>query len=240
MKKYKSEFHVHTRFSKDSIMPLWLIALICKIKKIDTIAITDHNEIKGAIKLKKILKNSNIEVIIGEEIFTKDGEIIGLNLKELIEPNLSAKETIKRIKKQHGIVYVPHPYDEKRYKTVLKEKEISINKKEIDFIESHNGRNIKKYFSEKQNQLADEYKIKKIIGSDAHTFIELGRNYILTDKKIKANSIMDDYDNPIFNKKECIQISHKLTKIARLIKIVTRGDFNELHRIINRRCKKKK
>ena len=112
---YKSEFHVHTRYSKDSILSYWLLLLILKIKKINTVAITDHNEVAGALKYKDKFKKHGIELIVGEEIFTNKGEIIGLGLTTKIEPDLSPKETIKQIKEQNGIVYVPHPYDEKRY-----------------------------------------------------------------------------------------------------------------------------
>lgn len=237
MKYYKSEFHVHTRFSHDSLMPLWLIKLICELKRIDTIAITDHNEIKGAIKLKSKFKDNKTEVIIGEEIFTEDGEIIGLDLKEKIEPGLSSKETIKRIKKQGGIVYIPHPYDEKRKRTVLKEKKIEENKESIDLIEVFNGRNIKEEFSVKQEEIAQKYGLKGIIGSDAHTFFELGRNNVFTPQKIMSSNILDSYSNPVFKKKKCIKYAHTATKLSRLVKIVLRGDYNEIQRIINRKRK---
>jgi hypothetical protein len=221
------------------VLSFYLILLIAKIKKIDTLVITDHNEVAGAIKCKNIFKKHNIEVIVGEEIFTTSGEIIGIGLNKKIEPNLTTSETIKQIRKQNGIVYVPHPYDEKRYKTVLSEKEIEKNKDEIDLIEIHNGRNAEKSFDIKQNEIAEKYNLCKIIGSDAHTFFELGRNYVLTDNKINENNVLKKCKNAIFVNKDCIKFAHKWTKIARLIKIATRGDFNELHGIINRKCRKK-
>lgn len=239
MKKYKTEFHVHTRYSKDSILSYWLILLVCKIKKINTLAITDHNEIAGAIKYKEKFKKHNIEIIVGEEIFTKKGEIIGLNLSKKIEPNLTPKQTIKEIRKQGGLVYVPHPYDEKRYKTVLVEEEIKKNKNEIDFIEVHNGRNIDRQFSIEQNEIAENYNLRKIIGSDAHTFFELGRNYVLTDKQITSDSILENCKDVKFVKKDCINFAHTWTRFARIITMVGKGDFGELFRIINRKCKRK-
>ena len=229
---YKTEFHVHTRYSKDSILSFWLLILVSKLKKIDTLVITDHNEIKGALKYKEKNKKNNIEIIVGEEIFTSKGEIIGINLNKKIEPDLSPEDTIKEIRKQGGIVYIPHPYDEKRYKTVLVEEEIFKNKNEIDFIEVHNGRNIKDYFDLKQNEIADKYNLCKIIGSDAHTFFELGRNYILTENKLTSNNIIDNYKNVKFVQKNCINFAHKWTKVARLIKLVGKGDFNAIYRII--------
>ncbi len=239
MKKYKTEFHIHTRYSKDSILAYWLLLLIAKRKKIDTLVITDHNEIDGALKYKEKFKKRNIEIIVGEEIFTKKGEIIGLNLKKKIEPNLTPKQTIKEIRKQGGLVYVPHPYDEKRYKTVLVESEIEKNKDEIDFIEVHNGRNIDRQFSIEQNEIAENYNLRKIIGSDAHTFFELGRNYILTDKQITSDSILENYKNVEFVKNDCINFAHTWTRFARIITMIGKGDFGELFRVINRKCKRK-
>ena len=235
----KAEFHVHTRYSKDSILNKFFILIMCKIKKIKLLAITDHNEIKGALKYVDFLKKYNIDVIVGEEIMTNCGEIIGLYLNQKIEPGLSADETIKLIKEQDGLVYIPHPYDEKRYKTVLKEEEIKKNKKEIDFIEVHNGRNIKNDFSIKQNQIAEKYNLRKIIGSDAHTFFELGRNYILLEYTGKEN-LKKSVENGEIYKANCINLAHLCTKVARLIKILEKGDLNGLYRIVIKRCKRKK
>ncbi len=232
---YRTEFHVHTRYSKDSILSYWLILLMLKVKKIDTVTITDHNEVAGALKFKNKFKKHGIELIVGEEIFTNKGEIIGLGLTKKIEPDLSPEETIRQIREQNGIVYVPHPYDEKRYKTVLVEEEIEKNKDEIDFIEVHNGRNISSRFDEKQNEIAEKYNLTKIIGSDAHTFFELGRNYVITENKITIDNLKEEYKNVKFNEKKCINFAHKWTRIARLINIFFRRDFNELRRIINKK-----
>lgn len=237
---YKTEFHVHTRYSKDSILSYWLLLLVLKIKKINTVAITDHNEVAGALKFKDKFKKHGIELIVGEEIFTNKGEIIGLGLTSKIEPDLSPKETIKQIRRQNGIVYIPHPYDEKRYKTVLIEEEIKKNKNEIDFIEVHNGRNISSKFDEKQNEIAEKYKLTKIIGSDAHTFFELGRNYILTENKITIDNLMNEYKNVKFNEKKCINFAHQWTKVARVITLIGKGDFHGIVGIVKKKLKRKK
>lgn len=237
---YRTEFHVHSRYSKDSILSYWLIILILKIKKINTVAITDHNEISGALKFKNKFKKYNIELIVGEEIFTSKGEIIGLGLTSKIDSGLSPEETIRQIRAQKGIVYIPHPYDEKRYKTVLIEDEIRKNKDEIDFIEVHNGRNINIKFDEKQNEIAEKYNLTKIIGSDAHTFFELGRNYVVTENKITFDNLKDEYKNVTFNKRKCINFAHRWTKIARIITFVSKGDFYGIIRTIKRKFKREK
>ena len=234
-KIYKTEFHVHTRYSKDSILPFWLLIMMLKIKKINTIAITDHNEIAGAIKFKKKFLQHGIELIVGEEIFTNKGEIIGLGLSKKIESNLSPSETIKQIREQNGLVYVPHPYDEKRYKTVLVEDKIKKNKNSIDFIEVNNGRNISVKFDDKQNQIAEKYNIQKIIGSDAHTFFEVGRNYIITKSKVTVDNAKDECCDATFVGKKCINFAHKWTKVARIMTFICKGDFHGIIRIIKKK-----
>lgn len=233
--KYNVEFHVHTRYSKDSFLGKVFLFLMCKIKKIDCIAITDHNEIDGAIKYKKFFERHKIDVIVGEEIFTNDGEIIGLFLKEKIEPSLSAEETIVQIKKQNGIVYIPHPYDEKRNKTVIKTEILNIIYKDADLIECHNGRNIKIEFSNKQEEIANKYNIKKVVGSDAHAFYEIGRNYCVVGEKINRNNIKSVISKAEFKTKKCIRFAHFHTKIVRLAKMIKGGQWNELSGIINKK-----
>lgn len=236
--KTKAEFHIHTRYSHDSILNCFFILLMCKLKRIKLLAITDHNEIAGAQKYKEKLAKHNIEVIVGEEIFTTEGEIIGLYLSHKIAPHLTPKTTIDLIKKQGGYVYIPHPYDEKRYKTVLKYDEIIKNKKDIDFIEIHNGRNINDFFSKKQEEISNELKdVVKIIGSDAHTFYELGRNFVTIEYNGKK-SLKEAVKQGKFEKNKCIKIAHLNTKIARIITLIEKGELYELYRIIKRKGKK--
>lgn len=238
-KKIRAEFHVHTRYSKDSILNKYFILLKCKINKIKVIAITDHNEIDGALKYQKFLKKYGIEVIIGEEILTKDGEIIGLYLTRKIKEGQSIEETINQIKEQGGLIYLPHPYDEKRFKTVLNPKKQKEFKKFFDFIEIHNGRNISNKFDEKQKEIQVKLQIQPIIGSDAHSFIEIGRNYIIMEKP-KKETIKQCVKEGIFVEKKCIKIMHEITKLVRIIKYFERGEFNEIFRIVIKKCRRRK
>lgn len=236
----KIEMHVHTRFSKDSLQPLHILLIMCKIKKIDCIAITDHNEIIGAIKAKKLFEKYKIRVIIGEEIFTKDGEIIGLFLNKKIEKGLSVEETIKEIKKQNGIVYIPHPFDIKRKKTVLEYEKIISNKNDIELIECFNGRNIEDIYEIRQNKIAEKINKTKVIGSDAHTWFEIGRNTMKIKEFMNQKEFINNIKNAEFSKSKCIKFAHTITKIEKIIKIILKGEFNEISRIITRKFKRSK
>lgn len=235
------ETHCHTKYSKDSMLSFFLLYLKCKICKIDYIAITEHNNIQGAIQFKKycVKKKASIHVIIGEEIMTSQGEVIGLFLHDEIPSGLTCNETIDLIKKQNGIVYIPHPYDEKRSKTVLVEECIKNNAYRIDCIECYNGRNISESYEFKQNDIADKYGLTKVIGSDAHTIWEIGRNYMLVDcLPDSPEQFKKAIENAYFHKKKCLKISHKITKLVKFTRMMKKGNFNEIYRTINKRFRK--
>mgnify|MGYP004517729865 FL=1 len=235
------ETHCHTKYSKDSMLPFSLLYLKCRLCHINWIAITEHNNIQGAVEFKKYCekKKNKLHVIIGEEIMTTDGEVIGLYLKDEIPSGLSCEETMDKIFSQGGIVYIPHPYDEKRAKTVLKEECIRNNRSRIDCIECYNGRNISDRYALKQTEIAEKYGLTSVIGSDAHTVFEIGRNYMI------VNCIPDSpknfkraLENVTFHKKKCLQFSHNITKVVKLFRIVKKGNFNEIYRIIEKRYRK--
>lgn len=79
-------------------------------KGIDCIAITDHNEVQGAVEALEYAKGKPILIIPGIEVKTKEGDILGLNVKKVISKGLSAKETIKKIKEERGMAILPHPF----------------------------------------------------------------------------------------------------------------------------------
>ncbi len=128
--------------------------------------ITDHNTIEGALKLKKKLK----QTIVGEEITTKEGEILGLFLTEKIDKKLPLNETIDKIHEQGGIVGVPHCFDKVRFRGALGK----IPKK-VDFVEVCNSRTIFQQFDKKARDFAILNNFPMSAGSDAHFLLEYGR-----------------------------------------------------------------
>lgn len=235
MSTYRTEFHVHTKASHDSFLGKYALLVMCKLKKIDCVAITDHNEIVSAAQWGEFLKKYGIDVIVGEEIFTAEGEIIGLFLKDRIPSNLSAIETVKKIKEQDGIVYIPHPYDKKRHKTVITRKALNEIKNDVSCMEIHNGRNVGRDYSEKQRMLAKEYNCVPIVGGDAHCFFELGRNFVITSEPFSAENFLCALKSARFKSKPCILIAHKITIFPRLVTMIRDKGYREVCRAIIRR-----
>lgn len=238
MGSYKVLTHVHTRYSHDSILPFFLLYWKCLKCGIQYVAITEHNNIIGAKRFQEYCRKrgDKLKVILGEEIMTTGGEIIGLYLRDNIQPMMTPEETVQEIMRQGGLVYIPHPYDEKRYKTVLKEQYISELQHQIDCMECHNGRNVSPLFDQMQSELAEKYSIPKVIGADAHTIFEIGRNYMemtcAPDDKISFLHALNDVT---FSSEDCLKICHQLTRIDRILKFILKGDFYGLFRAFTRK-----
>lgn len=171
---WRIDFHVHSCYSKDSAMSNEEIIKSCKDRGINCIALTDHNELAGAIEMEK---SGIFRVIAGEEVKTADGEIIGLFLKEKIRAGLSAEETVKEIKTQGGLVYIPHPFSKWR-RTKLKFSALEKIKNDIDIIEVFNSRNFFRTDNLKAEEYALENNITMAVGSDSHITCELGSCYV--------------------------------------------------------------
>ncbi len=106
----KADLHIHSTYSDGRDSPDEIVD--AALGKVQVIAITDHNEIKGAFKAKEYALKHRIklDVVIGEEISTKNGHIIGLFLKDKIIPGKTAMDTIEEIHKQEGLAVAPHPF----------------------------------------------------------------------------------------------------------------------------------
>jgi len=163
------DLHIHSKYSFDSISEPQKILKIAMKKGLNGVAITDHDTIKGGIKASKTA-TKDFFVIIGTEIGTESGDILGLFLNEEIKSR-SALEVIDEIKEQGGIAVLPHPY-----KRTDKIKEEIIRK--IDAIEGFNARGEQpdSFFRNKMaKKLASSRGIPMTAGSDAHFYFEIGR-----------------------------------------------------------------
>jgi len=167
------DFHIHTGYSFDSnSSPKEIVDKAIK-EGIDCLGITDHGEVKGALEAMEYAKGKPILIIPGIEVKSKEGDILGLNVKEKIPNGLSAKETIKRIKERGGFVVIPHPFGLFcKFRGNLKELI-----KEIDAIEIlnasifGNGNEIAKKFAKENN-------LPFTVGTDSHFPNFIGKCYL--------------------------------------------------------------
>ncbi len=168
------DLHMHTDHSPDCATPAELLLETAKTQGLGAIAITDHNEISGAIEAQEIAERvGGIKVIVAEEVKTAhQGEVIGLFLSERIERGMSMNETIAEIRRQGGLVYVPHPFD--RLHSVPDYEHLLEIVDEIDILEVFNPRVAFSAFNEEAVRFARKYSIVPGAGSDSHVVQGLG------------------------------------------------------------------
>jgi len=211
-------FHLHTNYSTDSNLSLDEITRRCKKDRVECLIVTDHNNIEGAKKLKKI---APFKIVIGEEINTSHGEIIGLFLKSKIKPDLSPEKTITEIKKQGGLVVIPHPFDWFRRST-LKRSVLEKILPDIDIFETFNGRCLFNSFNQKSVSFARQKKIKQIVGPDAHFAQELSLSFIKMPEFDGAKNFLKNLDRAKFYNEKSPFIFTLRTIIFKLKKKITK------------------
>ena len=176
----KMDLHCHTEASWDCITPIEVILAQCQKEGIQVQAITDHNEIWGAKALKALAENDpdcNITIIVGEEITTTEGEIIGLFLEEQIEAGLTPEETVRRIRADNGLVLLPHGFDPlKRLRLKPEARERIAG--ELDIIETFNARVSRPHWNQVAVDYAEKHGLLLSAGSDAHRLEDIGAAWV--------------------------------------------------------------
>jgi glycosyltransferase involved in cell wall biosynthesis len=167
------DLHMHTDRSSDCATPVEVLLATARDQGLGAIAVTDHNEISGALEAQAKAAEFGVKVIVGEEVKTAtQGEVIGLFLQEKIPRGLSLAETVTEIKRQGGLVYVPHPFD--RMHAVPDYEHLLDVVDEIDAMEVYNPRVAIGSFNEEAGRFAAKYRIPAGAGSDAHVAQGLG------------------------------------------------------------------
>src|SRR6202035_719809 len=167
------DLHMHTDHSHDCATPVEVLLATAREQGLGAIAVTDHNEISGALEARAQADGAGVKVIVGEEVKTAgQGEVIGLFIEEKIPRGLSLAETVAEIKRQGGLVYVPHPFD--RMHSVPDYEHLLTILADVDAIEVYNPRVAIGAFNEEASRFAAKYRIPAGAGSDSHVAQGLG------------------------------------------------------------------
>ena len=183
--------HLHTALSGDAVTTIDELAERVAQNRLDVVCITDHNVTEAAVAAAE--RGIGARVIVGEEIRTRDGDLIGLFLAERIPYVIPLSEAVAMIKAQSGLVYLPHPFDPGR-SSLRHEAEQLCADGIVDVIEVFNAKIEVPYsvFNSDENPnrqaelLAARYDLPGAAGSDAHDPEGIGAAYIE----------MPDFDGP--------------------------------------------
>ncbi|MBA3301056.1 MAG: glycosyltransferase [Thermoleophilaceae bacterium] len=177
------DLHMHTDHSHDCATPVDTLVETAKERGLGAIAVTDHNEISGALEARE--RAQGLKIIVAEEVKTAEqGEVIGLFIEEKVPRGLTLEETIAEIHRQGGLAYVPHPFD--RMHSVPDYEHLLTVVEDIDAIEVFNPRVAFSAFNEEAERFAAKYRVVAGAGSDSHVAQGLG------SVKIR----MRDFDGP--------------------------------------------
>ncbi|MFI5005739.1 MAG: CehA/McbA family metallohydrolase, partial [Solirubrobacterales bacterium] len=171
------DLHMHTDHSHDCATPVEVLLATAREQGLGAIAVTDHNEVSGALEARELAESLGphppVKVVVGEEVKTaSQGEVIGLFIEERIPRGLTLAETVAEIKRQGGVVYVPHPFD--RMHAVPDYEHLLGVLEEVDAIEVFNPRVAIGAFNEEAARFAAKYRIAAGAGSDSHVAQGLG------------------------------------------------------------------
>ncbi len=179
----RADIHVHSKYSglarlnflrfPESVNEPRDIVKQANLAGLNLVCVTDHNTVLGGLKAKEYEKDfPGTQVIVGEEVSTRDGEILGLFLKEDVPKGLSAIETIERIRAQDGLVVSPHPFSKHVPALGLKVDLLS-----IDGLEVLNAGHVDGYANSKASQHAASGRWALLGGSDSHSLNTIGCAY---------------------------------------------------------------
>lgn len=198
---------------------------------LDLVAIADHNTIKGGLAAKRLEKKYGIRVVVGTEITTDIGDIIGLNLVREIKAR-KWEEVIAEIRAQNGIVMLPHPF--RNHDKVSQVAEI------VDLIEVFNSRSDVNE-NQKAKTLAANLNKISVIGSDSHLWLEIGNTKMLISEDLRETKI---FYEPIYAKSIYIYIAQTIGhirkgKLHKLIGLAVRHIMIKIKNKINNNIYKK-
>jgi hypothetical protein len=174
----RAECHNHSYYSPDSILPPKTMLWRARRRGLNVIAVTDHDTVRGGLVAQELVakKMPEMRVIVGEEVRTSNGEVLGLFLTEDVPRGLSALETIERIHAQGGVAGAPHPFD--THRSSLRAEGLALVEGQLDFIEGLNARMVQSRHNDQAQDYAKAHNLPMSAASDAHSPREIARCYV--------------------------------------------------------------
>lgn len=224
----KADVHVHTRYSgfgrykaitfPESICRPEDVVNEARRRGVQVLCVTDHNSVKGALRASEYSKRfSDIEVVVGEEITAKEGEVIGLFLEEGVPQGLPVRETIDKIRAQGGLVIAPHPFS--CHVPALGR---MVDDLDIDGLEVLNGGHVDGYANEAAKRYASNGRWAVLGGSDAHASAQIGCCYTTFEGRTA-----EDFRKAILERRTSAEgeVSTLQMGIKWLVQVVLRTDL---------------
>ena len=160
-----ADLHVHTRCSRDSLMDPARVVKVARMRGLAAIAVTDHNTIRGGLLAREANPDEGFEVVVGAEIKTEYGDVLGLFLDREITAR-RFDDVVSEIRAQGGLAVLAHPY--RRYPSPER------LAGRVDLVEGFNSRS-RRQANALSMTLGRASGKGTVGGSDAHVYAEIGR-----------------------------------------------------------------
>jgi predicted metal-dependent phosphoesterase TrpH len=176
------DLHSHTSASFDSLASPRAVVRAAASRGLTHLAITDHDRIDGALAAREMATREALPltVLVGQEIRTRQGDLIGVFLERPIRSGLDAVEAIEDVRAQGGLVGIPHPFDRFR-SSLLGTGEVDELAPLVDWVETHNARIMVGNGNQRAAEWALEHELPGVAVSDAHSVLEIGVAYVALD-----------------------------------------------------------
>lgn len=219
MKRVKVDTHMHSEVSPDSRLPARAQATRIKDVGLDVACATDHNSIEGGLRLRE--SADGFRVVVGAEILSRDGEIVGLFLEHDVPRGLSAEETVARIHEQGGVAVVPHPFSRNRLNHIRR---LALDRvrADIEAIEIFNAREAFTADNLRAARYASDHGIRGVASSDAHRAAEIGAAWTEMDDFADRDGFVRALEGATVQGKLSGQLVHLWTRLDVLRKRLAR------------------
>jgi predicted metal-dependent phosphoesterase TrpH len=184
VRRVRVDCHLHTVHSGDAVTTVERLAARVREERLDVVCVTDHHTLAGAHEA--LAREIGARVVVGEEIRTHAGEIIGLFLTERVPYVLPLEEAAGRVRAQGGLVYAPHPFDASRTSLGAEGLERLRAMGALDVVEVFNAKITDEEDNRRAARFAAGHGLPGAAGSDAHDPHGIGAAYL----------DMPDFDGP--------------------------------------------
>lgn len=222
-----ADFHIHTRYSRDSILSEDKFIRVAMERGLTHVAVTNHNNVEGAIAVRDRVAELGVDdrltVILGEEVSTSDGEVVGLFLQRTVPRGLTADATADEIHAQGGLVSIPHPFDPFRASHIRRaplERLAAAGK--VDMIEVFNSRVTFSRHNDEAGEFAARHRIPGIACSDSHSAFEVAMSFNALPAFTTANELRDGLADNEWHGTRSTVLIHLTTRYAVWTNIVRR------------------
>jgi hypothetical protein len=211
------ETHCHTYYSKDCLMNPRRLIEVCRKRGIDRLCITDHNTCEGAFEMASLAPDL---IIPGVEIMTTQGELLVLFVEHEVPHGLNPMDTIERFRAQGAVISVSHPFDYHRSGS-WSESDLRLIAPYVDAIEIFNSRSINVWMNKHASLFARELGLLATVGSDAHTYSEVGKSTIYMKAYEDADEFVTNLNSAFLNTKRSNPLVHLASRWAVLARKIS-------------------